>query len=172
MALIMTAWSGYEMYCLSCEVSNTLYMYLSYIGRSGRQAMQFGLSINWDGLKDLDRNLVTVQPPYTLNWWNFLKNLATYMKVQESPFIDIAFLSLSIGYFQESSDMCHLIKRWRRSSRPIRWFVVNVCRHCILMFHVDFFASTIRTPTAGSSMLSSPQLQMLVIGREVPQAPT
>jgi len=34
-------------------------------------------------------------------------------------------------------------------------FVVNVCRHFALMFHVDSSASTSTTSTAGSSMLSS-----------------
>jgi len=154
--LIITVWSGYEMYYLSCEVRNMLCTCLSYIGRFGRQATQFGLLINWHGLKDLDRNLIAVQPPYTLNWWNFLKNLTIYMKVQESPsFINIAFLSLSIGYFQESSHMCHLIKRWRRSSWPIKWFVVNVCSQFLLIFNEGFSASAITTLTVGSSLLSS-----------------
>jgi len=77
------------------------------------------------------------------------------MKVQESPFINIEFLSISKGYFQESSDMCHLIKRWRRSLWSIRWFVINVCHQFVLMFNAGFSASAIITLTVGSSLLSS-----------------
>jgi len=146
MGLLMTAWLGYKMYCLSCEARNTSCTCLSYIGRPGRQAMQFGLSINWHDLKDLDRNFACSST--SLHPWlmKLLKNLVIYMKVQES---------LSIGYFQESSDMRHLIKCWRRSSWPIRWFVVNVCRHFVLMFNKGFSASAITIFTAVSSIISS-----------------
>ena len=63
MGSIMTAWSGYEMYCLSCEVRNTLCTCSIYIGRSSRPAIQFDLSINWHGLKDLDHTLVCSSTP-------------------------------------------------------------------------------------------------------------
>ena len=95
MGLLMIAWLGYEMYCLSCEARNTSCTCLSYIGRPGTQAVQFSLSINWYGVKDIDRNLVCSSTSLHPYWWNFLKNLAIYMKFQESPsFINIVFLSL------------------------------------------------------------------------------
>ena len=57
MGLVMRAWLGSEVYCLSCEVTKMLCTSLSYIGRSSRQAMEFNISINLYGPIDLGLNL-------------------------------------------------------------------------------------------------------------------
>jgi len=144
------------MYFLSCEMWDTLCTCLSYIGRSNQQAMGFNLSINLYGPMNLGLNLAPSSISLYFNWRNFLKNLIISQKLQGSPsFISTSFLSVPIICFQESSDACHLIKWWRKSSWPKRWFCCQCERHFTLIFHVNFSASIFTSSTIGSSMLSS-----------------
>jgi len=56
------------------------------------------------------------------------------MKFQESPsLINMAFRSVPIVWFQESSDICHHIECWGRSLWPSRWF----CCQCLPSFYHD-----------------------------------